>query len=71
MRIETTDPMTGNDVSNTGAAPFVIEGSGDNALKIYFESEHSRQAYLDVEMKAPDAKILQRYDQSIDIAMEM
>ena len=71
MRIETTDPMTGNDVSKTDDAPFVIEGSGSNALKIYFESEISRQEYLAIEMKAPDAKILQRYDQTIDTAMEM
>ena len=45
--------MTGNDVANTDGAPFVNEGDGDNALRIYFESEHSRQAYLQITPRKP------------------
>lgn len=53
MRISTTDPISGNDVKNPPNAPFVIEGSGDDALKIYFESEENKQAYLDIEVQHP------------------
>lgn len=54
MRMRTTDPITGNDVINPATHPFVIEGSGENALKIYFESEDSKRAYLDIEVEHPD-----------------
>jgi hypothetical protein len=42
MRIRTTDPINGRDVTDTTHAPFVIEGSGDGALKIYFASAENR-----------------------------
>lgn len=54
MRIETTDPITGNTLKNPEGHPFVIEGSGENALKIYFESEESKRAYLEIEVEHPD-----------------
>lgn len=38
------------------AHPFVIEGSGENAVKIYFELEESKPAYLDIEVERPDKK---------------
>ena len=53
MRISTTDPISGNDVKDTAHAPFVIEGSGEGALKIFFESEDNRRAYLDIELEHP------------------
>jgi hypothetical protein len=31
----------------------IIEGEGKNALKIYFESEESKKAYLDIEVEHP------------------
>jgi hypothetical protein len=46
MKITATDPMSGNDVANIDSAPFVVEGSGSEALKIYFESEQNKQAYV-------------------------
>lgn len=42
----TTDPISGNEVSNPEKAPCVYDGDGDNGLEIYFESEPDRQAYL-------------------------
>ena len=51
MRYQTTDPITGNDVTSLETAPFVIEGSGEDALKIYFESEQSKKAYLDTDFE--------------------
>jgi hypothetical protein len=53
MRVSTTDPISGNDVRDTASAPFVIEGAGEGALKIYFESEQNRLAYLDIELEHP------------------
>ncbi len=53
MRVTTTDPITGNDVRNLATAPYVIEGTDEGALKIYFESEESKRAYLDVELEHP------------------
>jgi len=54
MRIETTDPITGHTLRQLEGHPFVIEGSGDNALKIYFDDEDSKRAYLEIEVEHPD-----------------
>ncbi|UCC57051.1 MAG: hypothetical protein JSU75_04755 [Gammaproteobacteria bacterium] len=62
MRVTTTDPMTGNDVVDPENAPFVIEGEGNDALKIYFESQESRQDYLDISVNEPDSGILEVYE---------
>lgn len=53
MRIETTDPITGHTIHTPEGHPFVVEGTGDGALKIFFESEDSRRAYLDIEVEHP------------------
>ena len=47
MITTTLDPITLNDVTDIENAPYVIEGEGDGAIKIYFESEENKQAYLD------------------------
>ena len=54
MRISTLDPMTLNDVVNTETAPYVIEGKGDQAIKIYFETEENKQDYMSMEMHGSD-----------------
>jgi len=69
MRVTTTDPMTGNDVNNLEDAPFVIEGKGDDALKIYFESLDSRQEYLAMTVSEPDSSILDIYESVKDNEM--
>ncbi|TAK41376.1 MAG: hypothetical protein EPO27_19285 [Betaproteobacteria bacterium] len=53
MRISTTDPITLNDVPSPEGHPFVIEGSGESALKIYFETEASRREYLGISVEHP------------------
>ena len=53
MIITTTDPMTGEDLVHPEPKPFVIEGKGHLAVKIYFESEETRRAYLDIEIQHP------------------
>lgn len=46
----TRDPITLNDVTDLENAPYLIEGSGSSAMKIYFESEANRQEYLATEV---------------------
>jgi len=47
MIITTTDPVTGADLEHPETRPYVIEGQGLLAVKIYFESAATRRAWLD------------------------
>lgn len=71
MRYQTTDPITGNDVSSPETAPFVVEGTGEDSLKIYFESEQSRQAYLDVAFEDLGGHSVQVFNTTTGQAREM
>ncbi len=53
MMISTTDPITLHDIKDPEGHPFVVEGEGANALKIYFESEDTKRQYLDIEVEHP------------------
>ena len=53
MIVTTIDPVTGNRVCDLEHHPFIIEGSGMAALKIYFESETSKQVYLSAQPEPP------------------
>jgi hypothetical protein len=53
MIVTTIDPVTGSRVADLEHHPYVIEGSGMAALKIYFESEVSKQAYLSAQPEQP------------------
>ncbi len=46
MIITTSDPITGELLHDLDSKPFVIEGGGSLAVKVYFESEETRRAYL-------------------------
>jgi hypothetical protein len=61
MRVTTRDPMTGNDVRDAASAPFVIEGQDGGALRICFESEQSRQAYLAIRPRTPEPCSIRLY----------
>ena len=50
MRITTLDPVTLEDVTDLESAPYLIEGQGEHALKIYFASEDNKREYLDLEV---------------------
>jgi hypothetical protein len=52
-RIETTDPITGRDITDLSGKPYVVEAGEEADLVIYFESEESRQAYLDIPVEHP------------------
>ncbi|MCW8930597.1 MAG: hypothetical protein OQL19_10200 [Gammaproteobacteria bacterium] len=53
MRTSTTDPITLHDVHDLSHHPFIIEGEGDNAIKIYFESEENKHIYEDIAVEHP------------------
>jgi len=54
MITTTLDPITLNDVTDLENAPYVIEGEGNGALRIYFESEANKQEYLNTELHGSD-----------------
>ena len=66
MRATTRDPISGNDVADWRDAPFVIEGTGGGALKIYFESERNKSEYMNITARQPNACSLALYKQIED-----
>ena len=66
MRISTLDPISMNDVSDTETAPYVIEGSGPNALKIYFENKTNKAVYLDIPLHTANATLSAAYAKVAD-----
>ena len=50
MRQATLDPISLEDVTDLEQAPFVVEGEGDHAIKIYFQSEDNKREYLELEV---------------------
>jgi len=71
IRVTTTDPISGNEVLEIENAPFVIEGSGDDALKIYFELEENKASYTEIESKTPQKVLLDIYNKTKGTAREM
>lgn len=61
MRISTLDPISMNDVTDTETAPYVIEGEGPDALKIYFESEDNKIEYLDIPLHTSNTTLSAAY----------
>jgi hypothetical protein len=45
-RIETTDPVTGTSLKQLMNMPYVVENRSEDDLVIYFESEQTRDIYL-------------------------
>ena len=63
QRLSTVDPMTGRETEDPSGYPYVVDGD----LTIYFESETTRQAYLDMPTDHPfrlaDNPIDEGYDE--------
>jgi hypothetical protein len=49
MMISTIDPISGRDIEDLEGCPYIVDG----ALVMYFESEATRQAYLDTPVDHP------------------
>ena len=47
MEILTIDPMTGNEVTTLNDNLSIIDGTGDDAIKIYFESERTLNEFIE------------------------
>lgn len=56
--IGTIDPITGRDIDGTPGHPSIVSGN----MTMYFESETTRQAYLDT----PSARALNLPDNPVD-----
>lgn len=41
--ISTIDPISGADIADIAGKPYIVDGN----MKMYFESEQTRQAYID------------------------
>ncbi|MHB1566530.1 MAG: hypothetical protein ACYCXG_07400 [Acidiferrobacter sp.] len=54
MRVDRTDPETGYTAEHLEGHPFIIEGTGEEAIKVYFESEENRQRYLAIPTEHPE-----------------
>jgi len=71
MIVTTTDPISGNEVDNIATAPFLIEGTGDSALKIFFESRENLEDYSKIQFLAPEPFVLDIYSATTGEAREM
>ncbi|MDX2507554.1 MAG: hypothetical protein QNL62_24190 [Gammaproteobacteria bacterium] len=52
-RLSTTDPISLNEVNDLEGKPYIVEGTPDNDLTIYFENEINRQLYEDIPVECP------------------
>jgi len=52
--ISTTDPINGFDITDPKNRPNVVEGDNTNDLTIYFETEASLRAYVDITVEQPE-----------------
>ena len=66
MIVSTTDPISMQDVTDLENAPYVIEGQGPNALKIYFQSEANKAEYLDIPLHTANATLAAAYAKVAD-----
>jgi len=52
-RINTIDPMTGKDIEDVTSHPSLMDGN----LTVYFETEATRKAYLDMPIDHPNLSL--------------
>ena len=65
MIISTTDPISLTEVQNPESHPFVVEGDGENALKIYFENEENKSTYLGIDAEHQGEDFEPKLDNSV------
>lgn len=58
--VHTIDPITGKDLGDRRDLPHVVEQTSDGELTIYFESEQTRQAYLEMPVEEDPARDWQK-----------
>ncbi len=62
----TTDPITGFDIVDPKSRPYLVEGNASADLTIYFESNASRQAYIDIPVQHPEQDLRVTLDNPTD-----
>ena len=62
----TTDPMSGRDLHNLANLPFVEQRGAETGLRVYFESEENRRAYLDIPVEHPLSELSVNLDNPTD-----
>ena len=65
--ISTTDPINGFDITDLKNRPHVVEGENTNDLTIYFETEASRQTYLDIPVELPERDLSKTLNNPTDV----
>lgn len=70
MRIETAAPIAGVTIREPQGHPFVIEGEGGGALKISFENEDSKKAYLEIETEHPEENFEHNLDNPVSMGRD-
>ena len=65
--ISTTDPINGFDITDIKNRPHVVEGENTNDLTIYFETEASRQTYLDIPVELPERDLSKTLNNPTDV----
>ena len=51
--INTIDPMTGQDIEDVAHRPSLVDGK----LTVYFETDETRQAYIDMPLNHPSQRL--------------
>lgn len=52
-RVETTDPITGHDLTDLDGRPYIVDKGTEEELVIYFESEDTKRQFLDIPVEHP------------------
>lgn len=60
--ISSIDPITGRDIDDLAGKPYLVDG----IITMYFETEETRQAYIDEPTDHPFHLIDNPYDEGID-----
>jgi hypothetical protein len=62
LMVSSIDPITGRDISDVAGHPYIVDGN----LVIYFESEDTRQQYIDTPVEHSVPLPDNPYDEGID-----
>ncbi|MBU1191521.1 MAG: hypothetical protein KKA36_08220 [Gammaproteobacteria bacterium] len=60
--ISSIDPITGRDIDDLAGHPYLVDGN----ITMYFETEATRQAYIDEPTDHPFPLVDNPYDEGID-----
>lgn len=52
-RVETTDPISGRDITDLSDKPFILDRGSEAKLLLYFESEDTKQQFLNISIEHP------------------